>query len=390
MIWALDDAGRGARVGGRQARRYRAGAGRVAAVQRRPDTGHRRCGAQWRLRRERPRLRWRAARPHGARRDRLVDPASMLVDVLRRHLRRRVRRRAPRTTRRHLRSLAAIDGAVDGRRLARVPWRRTALDALRKDRGHRRRTRRRARRRNARSNRRRAARRGRPGPLASVPRIGRHARHHRRGTVALPIALRHRRYGPRTPSPRSVDGLDAMRRIVQRGRDARRPTALRRHRIRPDLSHRRPASPVAARRRRRARHRGDPAHRRRGVHRGRRRAVRCRPSSNGGSAPQRRLGARSPDLPRAGRRHDGGLGVVARAPEVYDAHHSRRSGRSSTRWPCPHTRATRIPTAAACTSRSPGGLPPTTASATTARSGTPVSGRCSPPAARCRITTASG
>ena len=138
MIWALDD-----HVAARASVIVRAALGRggrrgAAAVQRGPGSRDRRGRPQRRVRRERAGVRWRAPRPHRARWDRLRRQD---VDARRRspgNLRRRVRRRAPREPRRDLRALAPVDGALDRRRVARVPRRGSALDALREDRRHRR------------------------------------------------------------------------------------------------------------------------------------------------------------------------------------------------------------------------------------------------------------
>ena len=146
----------------------------LARLQRRPRAGHGGRRAQRRVRRERARARRRRARPMRARR----------------HRRRRRRRRSSSTCaparsatsledelrarpRRHARALAAVDGAVDRRRLARVPGRGPVLDPLRQDRGHGRRPRRRARRRPQDHHRRRAAAGRRPRPHPAVRRLAR-------------------------------------------------------------------------------------------------------------------------------------------------------------------------------------------------------------------------
>ena len=123
-----------------------------------------------------------------------------------RHVRRRVRGRAARRARRHVRALAAVDGALDRRRLARVPRRRPALDPLRQDRRHRRRPRRRARRRNPGDHRRCAARRGGSRPHPAVRRLGGNARHHRRRAPPRCTRSRPPRSAPRSPSRRSPTG----------------------------------------------------------------------------------------------------------------------------------------------------------------------------------------
>ena len=144
-------------------------------------------------------------------------PTSMLVDVRPGTFGDVFEDDAARRARRHVRPLAAVDGAVDRRRLARVPRRGPALDPLRQDRGHRRGPRRRARRRHARPHRRRAARRGRSRSHAAVRRLRGHARHHRRRPAARPPAARRPRCAARTRSRRSPTGSTRCARIVQRG-----------------------------------------------------------------------------------------------------------------------------------------------------------------------------
>ena len=106
---------------------------------------------------------------------------------------------------------------------------------------------------------------------------------------------RRRRAAPRA-SPAGVGGARRVRvRVVRRrprhdapDRPARRDTGgaapVRRDRSRPQLSHRRRAPAADARRGRRAHHRGDPADRRRGVHRRGRRPRPTSRSSSSGSA----------------------------------------------------------------------------------------------------------
>ena len=224
---------------------------------------HRRRGPQRRVRRERARVRRRAARPHRARRASSTSTrrrCSSTCGPARSATCSRTSCAAEHGV--TLRALAAVDGAVDRRRLARVPRRGPALDPLREDRGHRRRPRRRARRRHARST--PAARRApRSAPTSrrcsSAPRAR-----------SASSSARRLRVHP-APPPRSraayafasfADGLDAMRRIVQRGRDARGAAPVRRDRGRPQLPDRRRARAARARRGRRRTRRRDAAHRR--------------------------------------------------------------------------------------------------------------------------------
>ena len=101
------------------------------------------CGGQ------RPGVRRRRPRPDGLAGIVDVDDDVAAARRARRHLRRRARGRAARRPRRHRRPLAAVDRAVDRRRLAGLPRRRPVLDPLREDRGHGRRPRGRAGRRHA-------------------------------------------------------------------------------------------------------------------------------------------------------------------------------------------------------------------------------------------------
>ena len=148
-----------------------------------------------------------------------VDDASLLLDVLAGHLRRRSSRTScARRPRRHPRALAAVDRAVDRRRLARLPRRRSVLDPLRQDRGHGRRPRRRA-----------GRRPGRSAPAAQPP-PGRRARPHpgvrrlaraRSASSPGPGSGSTRRpptsAAPPSGSPSFAAGLDACRRILRRG-----------------------------------------------------------------------------------------------------------------------------------------------------------------------------
>ena len=116
------------------------------------------------------------------------------------------------------------------------------------------------------------------------------------------------------------DGLDAMRRILQRGGTPGRAPPLRRRRGRPHLQDRRPRAAARARRgrgRRRRRHDGAGG---RGVPGGRARRPGARRPLAG--APQRRRRPRGADLARLRGRHDGG-----RRPLARPAGHLRRDRR---------------------------------------------------------------
>ena len=116
---------------GRGLRRARGGQRRARTRdhRRRPQRGVR--GQRSRLRRHRPRHHGDGRRHR--RRRHVAATHGEAGNVWR-----RARRHVARRLRRHRRPLAAIDGAVDRWRVARMPRRRPVLDALRQDRGHRR------------------------------------------------------------------------------------------------------------------------------------------------------------------------------------------------------------------------------------------------------------
>ena len=151
-----------------------------------------------------------------------------------RHLRRRLRGRAARRPRPHRRPLAPVDGAVDRRRLAGVPWRRPVLDPLRQDRGHGRRPRGRAGRRRASSAPAVGPReRGRPRPQPALRRQRGHARRHHRGPAARPSRSRRPRRAPRRSfavvrrRPRGLPAHPPARRHPGRAAPLRRPRVAR-------------------------------------------------------------------------------------------------------------------------------------------------------------------
>ena len=143
LVAARDDLGarrpgRGARERGGATRRRRPGRRDPAGVQRRIGPGDRsRRVAAGCAARVCPSSAASSSTSRISPASSSVDATSMLVDVLPGDVRRRVRGSAARRARRHVRTLAAVDGAVDGRRLGRMPRRGSALDALREDRGHR-------------------------------------------------------------------------------------------------------------------------------------------------------------------------------------------------------------------------------------------------------------
>ena len=119
--------------------------------------------------------------------------------------------------RRHVRALAAVDGALDRRRLARVPRRRPALDPLRQDRGHRRpgSTSCSPTARWSRPAARPAPRSGPTSRSSSSARRARSASSSAPGSALHPLPPAEIRAAYAFTS--FADGLDAMRRIVQRG-----------------------------------------------------------------------------------------------------------------------------------------------------------------------------
>ena len=125
-------------------------------------------------------------------------------------------RRAAARARPQRRPLPAELRHRDRRRLGRLPRRRPVLDALRQDRGHRRRARGRARRRHGRAHRRRAGGRRRARPHPAVHRVRGHARRHHPGVAAGPPGAAG---GP--PGGFWFDtfaaGIEACRRILRRG-----------------------------------------------------------------------------------------------------------------------------------------------------------------------------
>ena len=188
-------------------------------------------------------------------------------------------RDAPRS---HPRALAAVDRPLHRRRLAGVPQRGTAVDALREDRGHGARPRRRARRRSHRAHRRRAARRGGPRPQPGVRRQRRHPRGDHRCASARAPGTRRGGTG-RVP-------LHRVRRRARRvpphpaaRRDPGGAPVVRRHRGRPALLDRRRRHHAPRARRRRSRDRRRGAAGRAGGVRGRDRRTIPRSSTSGWS-----------------------------------------------------------------------------------------------------------
>ena len=262
-----------------------------------------------------------------------VDTTSMLVDVRPGTFGDVFEDDAARRARRHVRALAAVDGALDGRRLARVPRRRAAVDALRQDRGHRRGPRRRARRRHARST--PAARRA--PRSAPTSRSCSSARRARSASSSAPgcARTRSRRRGARRVRVRVVRrrarrdaraSCSAARRPRCCGSTTRsRPTAATRPATRNVL--------LDARRGRRARRRSDPPHRRRGVRAPAAISIDVALVERWMRAPQRRVRARGADLARASSSTRWRSSAPWRAlPEVYEQRDRRDPRASSTRW----------------------------------------------------------
>ena len=132
-----------------------------------------------------------------------VDATALVLDVRAGTFGTPLEADAAHRSRRHPRALAPVDRPLHRRRLAGVPQRGPAVDALREDRGHGARSRRRARRRPHRAHGRRAARRGRARPEPAVRRQRGHPRgDHRRAPARAPGADR-ARCGPRSGSPGS-------------------------------------------------------------------------------------------------------------------------------------------------------------------------------------------
>ena len=132
-----------------------------------------------------------------------VDATALVLDVRAGTFGTPLEADAAHRPRSHPRALAAVDRPLHRRRLAGVPQRGAALDALREDRGHGARPRRRARRRPHRAHRRRAARRGGPRPEPAVRRQRGHARGDHRRAVCACTRRPPPRCGPRSASPRS-------------------------------------------------------------------------------------------------------------------------------------------------------------------------------------------
>ena len=253
--------------------------------------------------------------------------------------------------RRDPRPLAAVDRPVDRRRLARVPQRRPALHPLRQDRGHGRRSRRRARRRHRSAHRRRAARGGRARPDPAVRGQRGNARvitGARLRVHPAPSADAARRV---TASPSFADGLDACRRILQRGAT---PAVLRLY----DADRgRRATSRLGEQHVLLVLDEGDAHARRRGhavvaeecadADGARRRAGRRAGSSTATTCPRS-----SAIVERLRRRHDGDRGPLAGPARRSTPRRPPRSSRSTARSRRRRTSRTRTPTARASTSPS--------------------------------------
>ncbi len=206
--------------------------------------------------------------------------------------------------------------------MARVPGCRSAVDAVRQDRGHGRRSRRRPGRRTNDQHGRRSTCGRRPGPDTALRRLGGHARRdHWRPPSRAPRAGRRAarrvelllvRRGPRRvpshPSP---------------GRHSRGLAPLRRRRGQPQLPDRRPSCPARLRRRRGCARRCRHARRRRRVRRSRRRAGRRRAGRSLVPPPQRRERVGGIDPQGVRRRHDGDRWPVARPAEDLRGRSSR-------------------------------------------------------------------
>ena len=164
------------------------------------------------MRCERPAPRGRAPRSLWSRRHRRRGRHVARRRRARRDVRHVVRGHPADRARRDRRALAPVDRPLDRGRLARVPWRRTALHPIRQDRRHGRRPRRDPRRRH-----RRSTPAATPGPQSAPTSTrcssgGGHARHHHRRPAPAPPDARSPIAGPRTAGRRSTP---ASRRAVR-------------------------------------------------------------------------------------------------------------------------------------------------------------------------------
>ena len=240
--------------------------------------------------------------------------------------------------------------------------------------------------------RRRPGRRRRPRPQPAVHRVRGHARHRHPGVAAGPSRLRPPNAAPRTRSRRSPTAIEACRPILPPGAT---PAVLR---LYDAVESARGRGGDGTRCMLLVLDEGDP---RSSTPRWRSSPMLCdgrRPSSADDAlvdalarAPQRHVSAAGADPQGLRRRHDGDRrAVVAGCRRCSSARVARCS-------PCPHTPSpqratsrTATPTGRASTSRSPPRLRPTRSSRPTSRCGMPASAPCSPAAATCRTTTASG
>ena len=321
----------------------------------------------------------------------IVDVDADLARARRRarHLRRPPRARAAHRPRPHPRPLAAVGRAVHRRRLARLPLRRPALDPLREDRGHGR---------SASTSPSPTAARSppaaRPAPRSaptstsssSAPRA-------RSASSPAPGCACTRRpptsAGPPTASPSFDDGHrrhapDPPARRAPRPCCASttrpRPTAPTRPATAPCSScSTRATSPSSTRTMELVAEACRDAHHEDVEH-----VAHWLEHRNDVAALEALI---SPGLRG---RHDGGRRPLARPARDLRRHHRRPQRRRG------HDLGVRPPVAQLHRRRLPllhlrrQGRAPTTATATTAPRGTPAAGPCSPPAARCPTTTASG
>ena len=281
--------------------------------------------------------------------------------------------------------------AVDRRRLAGVPGRRPVLDPLRQDRGHGRRPRGRAGRRHRSSHRRLAPGRRRARPHPALRRLARARSASSPGPgcacIPCPPAERRAAFG----FAAFDDGLDACRRILRRGAT---PAVLRLYdaaESAAQLRHRRPVAVLLVL------DEGDAGDRRR--HAGRRgrasapaaQRARRRRWSSAGSATATTSSALEA-LTRKGFVVDtmevaGAVGRPAARSTSAVAALARRRAHPGGLAP---TSRTATPTAPASTSPSPATpAAPTRSRRPTSRCGTPAPAPCSPPAAPSATTTAS-